>query len=223
MNQYRRGLVLLSLAAFVATQLSAAPVIGVASTRGTIQIDNAAVRGTANVSEGSSVRTNETSGQVQLQNGASAVLSQRSAASVYTNRIELREGAGQVSAQPGFDLDALGFRISAAGSKAVTRVTYERPDRILVTAMDSPVKVTKNGVLLAKLNPGTTYYFEPGSADQQNDTAQSAGKTAGKKAAGSTAAKTGLSTAAKWGIVAAVAGGTGVGLGVALSGDDASR
>ena len=221
MNQYRRGLVALSLAAFVTTQLTAAPVIGVASTRGTIEVDNAAVRGTANLTDGSSVRTNETAGQVQLQNGVQATFNAKTAASVYANRIELREGAGQVTTKKGFNLDALGFRISSDSSKAVARVSYARPDRILVTAVDSPVQVSKDGVLLAKLNAGTTYYFEP--ADQQDPPAQTAGRTTGAKT-GTAAAKTGLSTAAKWGIVAAVAGGaTAVGAGVALAGDDASR
>lgn len=227
MNQYRRGFAILSLAAFVGTQLYAAPVIGVATTRGTMQIDSAAVRGTANLSDGSSIRTNETAGQVQLQNGVQVTLGERSTAAVYSNHLELHEGSGQVAAKPGFDLDALGFRVSASGEKAVARISYQRPDRILVTAVNSGVKVSHNGVLLAKLNAGTTYFFEPGSAagDDDKKPATKGGKTAsnGSGTAG-TAAKVGLSTAAKWGIVAGVAAaGAGVGLGVGLSGDDASR
>ncbi len=223
MIQYRRGLILLSLAAFAITQLCAAPAIGVATTRGSMEVDNASVRGTANLSDGSSVRTNETSTRLQLQNGVQATLGQNSAAAVYSSRIELREGMGQVTANDGFELSALGFHISPSNGKGVARVKYDGSDRILVTAVESAVKVSKDGVLLARVNPGTTYSFEQ---EDQNDgqTAQSAGKTArkGGKVAGK-AAKAGLSTGAKWGIVAAVGAGAGVGLGVGLSGSDASR
>lgn len=221
MNQYRRGLVVLSLAAFVVTQLLAAPVIGVATTRGTMEVDNASVRGTANLSDGASVRTNATAGQLHLQNGIQATLGQNTSAKVFSSRIELRTGAGQVATRDGFNLDALGFRIAPATEKAVARVAYERSDRILVTAVDSALKVSRGGVLLARLDPGTTYFFEP-AADQDN-TAKSAGKTSGQNSGSGTAAKTGLSTAAKWGIAAGFAAGAGIGLGVGLTGDDASR
>jgi hypothetical protein len=225
MNQYRRGIVALSLAVFVTTQASASAVIGVASTRGTIEVDNASVRGTANLTDGSMVRTNETAGQVQLNNGVQATFGKNTAASVYNNRIEIREGSGQVATRPGFELGALGFRVAPAGDKAVARVSYSNPERILVTAVGSPVQVSRDGVLLARLNPGTTYFFEPEAGDTGGGTARTAGQTAGKAAdkTGAAAVKTGLSVGAKWGIVGAVAAGSTVGLGVGLSGEDASR
>jgi hypothetical protein len=222
MTQYRRACILLSLVVSALTPLPAAPAIGTASTRGAMEVDHTSVRGTANLFEGSSVRTGDTSGQIRLRNGVQATFEGKTAAAVYSDRIELQAGTGQIATRVGFDVGALGFRISPDGGKAVTRVFYERPDRILVTALESSVAVRRGGVLLARLSPGTTYYFEPDSP-QSGDTAQSAGKTAGKT--GATAAKGALSAGAKFGIVAGslAAAGTGIGLGVALSGDDTSR
>jgi hypothetical protein len=225
MIKYRRGVIVLSLAAFFSVQVTAAPVIGVASTRGTMEIDHASIRGTANLLDGSAIRTNETSGQIQLQNGSLATLGQRTAAEVFANRIVLREGVGQISSRGGFEVGALGFRISPANNKAVARISFERSDRILVSALDSGVKVSRDGVLLAHISAGTTYYFEPDSSPSDSQVAQSAGKTSGGagKPVIHHATRTGLSTGAKWGIVTGIAAAAAVGLGVGLSGDDASR
>jgi hypothetical protein len=226
MNQHRRGVIALSLAIFMTTQLSAAPVIGVASTRGTMEVNSSPVRGTANVSEGCSIRTNETVGQIDLRNGVQLTLGQNTAASVYSNRVELREGGGQVTTKQDYGVEALGFRVAPAGRNALARVMYDR-NRILVTAIDSPLKVSKDGVLLARVNAGATYYFE--QEPTTDGSAASAGRTNGNPNKPSTGAqsavKAGLSSGVKWGIAtgAAAAVGTGIGLGVALSGSNASR
>jgi hypothetical protein len=229
MNQYSRGVIVLTLAMFVTMQLMAAPVIGVASTRGTMAVNSAPVRGTANLSDGSSIQTDETTGQIQLQNGVQVLLGQKTLASVYANRVELREGGGEVATKPGYGVEALGFRVDAANNYGLARVVYDN-DRILVTAVDAPLNVTMAGQLLARLDTGTTYYFE--QDPQTPDPAATAGRSSGSsqppntaKKGVKTATKTGLSTAAKWGIVAGAtaAAGTGIGLGVALSGSSASR
>ena len=158
MNMYRRGGIALSLATFAVMQLSAASIIGVASTRGTMEVNNASIRGTVNVPEGASIRTNETTSLIQLQNGVQVDLNRNTAAAVYTNHVELREGGGQITTNQNFDVEALGFRVEPANRQAVTRIQYDR-DRILVTAVDSPLKVSRDGLLLARVNSGATYYL----------------------------------------------------------------
>lgn len=214
MIHFRRGLALTSLAAFAAAQLSAAPAIGVVSTRGVMEVDKAAVRGTTKISDGSSVRTGDMAGRVELNNGVRATLAKATAARVHADRIELSAGAGQVSTRTGFDLDALGFRISPESRDAVARVTYENANRILVTAVDSPLKVSRGGTMLARLTPGTTYYFEPAAEGEPNPPASNAGNQGGSKPG----AKAALSTRAKWGIaLGAAAAAAGTGIGIALS------
>ena len=227
LKQDRSALIALSLAVIGASCLTAASVIGVASSRGTMEVNGTAVRGTANVAEGASVKTNETSGNIHLGNGVQVTLGQNSAARVYADRLALTEGAGRVTAAHGYAVEALGFRVDAA-DRATARVAWDG-NRILVTALDSAVQVSQSGVLLARLTPGTTYYFEQDTA--KDDTAASAGKVAGNagdsdSGNGSTAnTAKGLSTHAKWGIAAgaAAAAGTGIGLGLYLSGNNASR
>ncbi len=205
--------------------LTAGNAIGVASTRGTMEVNGAAVRGTASISEGAWVKTNQTAGSIHLTSGVQVTLGQNSAGRVFADRLALLSGAGQVAAKQDYAVEALGFRVDPAENGAA-RVAWDG-NRILVTAVDTAVKVSQEGVLVARLNAGTTYYFEPDTP--KDDTAASAGKVAGNAGEGDSTSSAsskakGLSTHAKWGIVAgAAAAGTGVGLGLYLSGGNASR
>ena len=223
MNQYSIGFVFLSLA-----MAQGASIIGVASTRGAMQVDNVPVRGNANLKDGSQVQTADTASQIRLQNGVQATFEPKTDAAVFVNRIELRQGSGEISATSGFDVNALGHRISPAGKKAVARIALEESDRVVITSVEDDVNVTKGGKLVAKLSKGMSYQFGPDDDNQVGGgtVPPAAGKinpVPGSAAKGA-GVKTGLSTAAKVGIGGgAAAAGTGVGLGVALSGKDASR
>jgi hypothetical protein len=235
MIQYRRGLIVLSLAT-LGIAAWGTPIIGVAASRGTMEVNSESVRGTANIFEGAAVRTNETVGQIQLQNGVQVMLGQQTTANIYSDRVQLREGTSQIMAKSGYGVDALGFHVSAA-EPAVLRVAFENANRIFVTAVNAPLRVSRDGVLVARVNAGTTYYFDRSSTDDNSTdgkstkgTAKTAGKTAGagSNSGGSgqagTATKAGLSSVAKWGIAAAIlGGGTAAGLGVALTGGSASK
>src|SRR5579884_2376329 len=216
MIDFRRSAFVFSLATMVSL-VWAAPAIGVAFSRGTLQIDSASIRGTANISDGASVRTSDMIGQIELSK-VEVVLGGNSDAAVYDNRVELRAGAGEVTAKRAYSIDALGFRIAPVNKSAVTRVAFDGT-RILVTCKNGPAKVSRDGVLLAKLNPGTTYFFERadstanaaaagrtegGSATGTNGAAGTNGTNGAAGAAGA-AVQTGLSTGATWGIASGVA------------------
>lgn len=210
----------------VTSVLLADALIGVASTRGSMEVNDATVRGNANVLEGASIRTNETSSQVNLQNGAEVILEQRSVARIHTGRVQLVEGAAQATIRGGFDIEALGFHVTCEKSKASARVSYANPNRVLVSALSGPINVlNRDGVLLTRVATGSTYFFEQDPPqDQAAATAGKKNSKSGTKGGGIKSAKTGISAGAKWGIVAGVAAaGAGVGLGVGLTGGSTSR
>lgn len=217
------GMLIVSMS--VGTVLLADAVIGVASTRGSMEVNEASVRGNANVLEGSSIRTNETASLVDLQNGAEVTIEKRSAARIHTDRVQLVEGAAQANVTSAFQVEALGFHVLPEKTRASARVAYENANRVLVSAVGGGLNVlNKDGVLLTHVAAGTTYFFE--QDPPQDQTAATAGKksTAKGPSASIHGAKTGMSAGAKWGIVAGVAGaGTGVGLGVGLTGGSTSR
>ena len=211
MIQYRVGLVALSAAIALAAPL-AVNTVGVASTRGTMEVNSASIRGTANIPNGASVQTNENPGQIRLQNGVQVSLSQKTSATVYSDHLQLLQGTAKFVAKLDYPIDALGYRIAGANQTVSTRVAFDN-NRILVSALQSPVTVSKDSKLLAQVNPGQTYYFE---ADDS---------TSGPANGSTTVSKVrGLSKAAKWGIVGgAAAAGTAAGVGVYMAGNSASR
>ena len=78
MNHSRWSVIALSFAASLSLPLwAAAGPVGVASTRGTLQVNDLMARGTANIPEGASVRTAEMPGQIHLQDGVDLNLSER--------------------------------------------------------------------------------------------------------------------------------------------------
>ena len=158
------------------------------------------------------MRTDKKVSRLDLGNGAQVTLGMHSAAAVFDHRIELQAGVAQAAAPKGFDVDALGFRISPAETRAVARVAHEGPGRILVTPIASDIQVSRKGVLVARWSPGKTYFFE-------EDREQGSGQQ-GTSQPGGGVAKSALSTGVKWGIAAGVAAGAAIGLGVLLSEPD---
>jgi hypothetical protein len=208
MIQYRRGLLALSLAISSAFRLSAAGTVGVASTRGTMEVNSAPVRDTANIPDGASVQTDETPGQIQLQDGVRVTLGENTSAKVYSDHLQLLQGTAQLTAGRSYSVDALGYRIEGTSKELSALVACDQ-NRILVAAIQSPVSVSKGAEVLARVKPGSTYYLDPNAVG-----AGSAGKLA----------KGGLSTGAKWGIAAGAAGaGTAAAVGAHWAGGNASR
>jgi hypothetical protein len=213
--QYRAGLFALSIAVSSAAPLSAANAIGVASTLGTMEVNSASVRTTANIPDGASVQTNGTPGQIRLQSGVQVNLSENTSATIYSDHLQLKQGTTQYTAHQNYSVDALGYRIEGKDKTVSARIAYDR-NRILVTAVQSPINVSRDNNLLAQVNPGETYYF-----NSDDPPATPPAKPAGKAGR---VAKGGLSNAAKWGIVVGAAGAvTATAVGVYVAGDKASR
>lgn len=222
MKHFQSSISVWILGIAVGSTLMAESYIGVASSRGSMSVNHESVRGNANLGSGASIQTTDSVSQVKLQNGVKLTLGQRSAASIHADRAELTEGGAQISTKSGYGIEALGFRFSAENGEATARVAYENPNRVLISAVSGPVKVVnREGMLMARLSPGNTYFFED-QADPQS--ARGAGQKNPAKANTAKAAKQGLSHGAKWGIVSGV-GATAASLGIVagISNNDASR
>ncbi len=138
-------------------------VIGQAISQGSMDVDHALAAGIAPLSSGSVVRTAETPGRIVLQNGMRGSLGPASLAEVYADRLVLRSGQAAISAGTGYRVHAAGYTVApAAGAQAKVEL---RQGQVAVGAMNGVVSVSdRDGILLARVNPGTALSFEPAPA-----------------------------------------------------------
>jgi hypothetical protein len=66
-------------------------------------------------------------------------------------------------------LGTFGLEIAAIDAPSRVRVIYETPQRILVTPTKAPAEITQQGVLVARLSPGKTYYFDDDSKAKDDE------------------------------------------------------
>jgi hypothetical protein len=92
-----RGFVL-NLAICLAVALQAgAPTIGVAVANGRFLLDRSAVVGNGNILEGAVIETQDAMADLSLNNGQRIRLGKESRGRVYSDRLILEKGAGQVT------------------------------------------------------------------------------------------------------------------------------
>ncbi len=161
MINFRRSFETFILGISISMAILADSFIGVASTRGSMSVNHVSVKGNANIVPGSTIQTSESASQVQLQSGAQVTLNERSSAAVFGDRMELKQGGAQIQTKKGYAVEALGFRFTPEQGEATTQVSYAKSNRLMVSAVLGPVKVlNQEGLLLAKLSPGTSYFIE---------------------------------------------------------------
>jgi hypothetical protein len=211
--QYRASLLALSMAISLAAPLSAASVIGIASTFGTMDVNSASVRSTANILDGALVETNATPGQIRLESGVQVNLSENTSATVYADHLQLKRGAIVFTGHQNYWVDALCYRVEGKDNSVSVRIAHDQ-NRILVTAAQSAGKVSRDDKLLTQLNPGETYFF--------NTDGQACPLPATFAGKPHKVVKAGLSIDAKWGVVAGTAAAA-TGVGVYLAERRASR
>jgi hypothetical protein len=179
MTRFRRSFKTFTLGMGFSAALFADSFIGVASTRGRMTVDHSSVRGNASIVPGSKIETTDSASQVQLQNGAQVTLGEGSSAEVFGDRVALRQGVAQIHTKNGYGLDALGFRFKPEQGDATTQISYANANRLMVSAVHGSVSVLNpDGMVLAKLSPGSSYFVEQDSGSQS---ARGAGKETQKK------------------------------------------
>lgn len=145
--------------------LAAEGVIGQAISQGSMEVDHALAAGIAPLSSGSVVKTTAAPGRIVLQNGVRGSLGPGSLAAVYADRLVLQTGNAAVSAGSGYRLEAYGYTVMPV-SGAQAKVEMRR-GQVAVTAANGSVAVSnKEGILLARVHPGTPLSFEPAPSSE---------------------------------------------------------
>jgi hypothetical protein len=123
-------------------------------------VDHAAVRGNSTVFEGSVGATPEVDSDIELSSGARIRLAAGSEGRVYSDRLVLEKGMGEVTGAP-CRVEALGLKIRPASA---ARVSVVAPARIQVAAIGGRVRVdTATGFEVASVLPGAPLEFSPQS------------------------------------------------------------
>ena len=154
------------LAAQLSVGMAASPVIGVATARGGIKMDNTSVAGNGTLFEGTTVETGRTGSDLSLNNGVRMQLASGSKGTIYRDRIVLERGESQLSspadARSDYRVEARSLRVLADGPNSAGRVQLVASNRVQVAALRGNVRVTNaDGIVLASLAAGRALEFEP--------------------------------------------------------------
>jgi len=173
MKTFKQSIALALSSLMAGAALWAESSIGVASTRGTMTVNQALVRGNTNLMNGASVGTTDSTSLVEFQNGSTLLLGQKSRAKVHSRRAKLDQGSIHFSSGGGYEIEALGIVIAGTnGEPSSAQIAYVSPTRILITPVKGSIRVLdKEQVLVASLNAGSNYYAEnqtgTGSSSEQ--------------------------------------------------------
>jgi hypothetical protein len=149
--------------AFSVTSLTASTAfIGVATANGNFQVNSSQVRGSSTLMEGTVIETGSASSQVQMNNGAHVRVAAGSRVKIYEGRVILEKGVGELDSSTAYQVEAHSLRISNAGPDTVARVRITSPNRVMVSALKGPVRVTNAaGFLIANIAAGGALSFDP--------------------------------------------------------------
>jgi hypothetical protein len=168
---------LYSLALTSALLVLAAPLfagnalIGVATSVGTVSVNQAMVSGNTDLADGSRLQTTTAPSDVRMSTGADVRLATRSAGSFFSDHVSLDQGALRVGNFNGLTVNARQLLITSdeVGSQAVVRITRKTVE---VASVGGSVNVVDGG-LLTRVAAGTKMSFQQSGAtpaDQQTTT-----------------------------------------------------
>lgn len=201
-----RSFLAMTLVLTVGQAYAAAPTVGLVVARNTIRIDSSPIRGNATVFNGNVLESAGGTSELRLNNGGSVHMAPNARVRMFQNVAELQSGKIQMS---GAQANANNIRVEAAlGSSAVLD---RAGNRVVVGSLQGAVRVTnKQGVLLARLEPGNALAFE---ADPQVNNPPPPPPTNGAGAAPGTGAGAGTGTGAAAGSAGATTAGAAAGTG----------
>ena len=157
----RNGFFTLAVAAVLSavTAFSAGPGIGVATAVGSYSVNSSSVTGNADIFDGTELRTTISPSDVHLENGADVRLATRSAGTLYTDHLELRDGALRVSNFDSYPVQARQLQIQAdtPGAAAIVRMQGRTVE---IASLGGTVKVTDGGAMLTRVAAGTKMAFQ---------------------------------------------------------------
>lgn len=157
----RNGLFSLAVAALfsVVPAFSASPSIGVATAVGSYSVNSSSVTGNADVFDGTELRTTISPSDVHLANGAAVRLATRSAGTVYSDHLQLNDGALRISNFDRYPVQSRQLQIQAdtPGAEAIIRM---KGRTLEVASLGGTVKVTDGGAMLTRVMAGTKMAFQ---------------------------------------------------------------
>ncbi len=136
--------------------------LGVATAEGPFTVNSALVRGNATLTEGAAVETTMTPSRLNLASGAKVRLDPNSRARVFTDRLVLEKGSGELTATRTYAIEARTLRITPETPNSSARVAL-RADKVVQVASSSGRFRVHNaaGILVSNLDPGLALEFEP--------------------------------------------------------------
>jgi len=156
---------LIVLASGASLLMAAGDSIGMAVAKGDFRVDHALVSRAATLFDGSSIETAIAPSQLQLTHGVVVRLAADARATVYQRKLILERGLGQMESAAGYEVEARSLHISSETSDTIARVSVSSGRQVQVQAARGAVRVTNStGMLIAKLETGTSMTFEPQEA-----------------------------------------------------------
>lgn len=138
-----------------------APGIGVAIAGPEFQVNGVMQSGRVDLVDGAQIRTGLAPATVNLNNGARIELASRSQGSLFKNRLLLTKGAGQFATPTDFAIEALSLRVVPLTPNASGRVTLQGVKKLELAALAGIWSIANSeGVVIAKLAPGTALEFQ---------------------------------------------------------------
>ncbi|MDX1984159.1 MAG: hypothetical protein SFV51_28045 [Bryobacteraceae bacterium] len=155
-----QSVIALALVANMAIAPAAAPAIGVAVARGAFELDASRVAGNGTLFEGSIVETRNAVSELKLNTGVHMLLDAGSRTRVYRDHMLLEKGTGQVVGAA-YRIQARSLEIEGASAQAAARVSMTAGNRVLVAAVNGPVRVrNSHGLVVASLSAGRAVEME---------------------------------------------------------------
>jgi hypothetical protein len=140
--------------------LGAAPAIGTAAAKGSFRVDDATVAGNATVFEGTTVETHQSASTLDLASGAHLSLAAESKGRIFSDRLMLERGSGQMEKAVGFRVEAHGLTVWMDNGAGSARVALAGTARVQVAALAGSVRVLNpQGLLVAAIHPGNALEF----------------------------------------------------------------
>lgn len=157
-----RALVALILASTVSVMMASPAAIGFAAANGSFQVNSKETRGTATLFDGNVIETGKAPSQLSFSNGVQLRLATDSRAKVYTDRIVLEKGSGQIESSSSFPIEGRTLRVISTEPDTVARVLLADQGKVMVSTIRGAVRVTNSaGLAVANVTTGLSMAFEP--------------------------------------------------------------
>ncbi len=136
--------------------------IGMATGTATFSVNGSAVRGSATLFDGATVRTGAAPSNLRLADGARFELSANSQVRTFGERIVLEEGYGDFQPAGGARVESRSLSIVAAEPGSVGRVALHDTNFVQVASAHGSFRVYNSaGILVANVGAGTALDFLP--------------------------------------------------------------